>query len=233
MPLARYIAMTAAEYDYAQTLPTHIAWMACHFSCYGLGLSNLPQNLPENSMVILNDRTPVYHHDPQMISDQLMQVVQSLKVSHILLDFQRADQENAVKIAQALIEELPCPVGISDIYAKELDCPVFLPPPPLHVPLKEHLEPWQDRQIWLEASTDAETITVTEKGSAFVDGIAHPLQEPIFEEEQLYCRYHIEIQETAAIFTLERDREHLEYLLSEAEKLGVELAVGLYQQLGK
>ena len=47
MAIGRYFAMTAAEIRGCSALPAGIAWMACHFSPYGTGLSNLPPELPE------------------------------------------------------------------------------------------------------------------------------------------------------------------------------------------
>ena len=49
------LAMTAAELG-AAPLPSHPAWMACHFSPYSTGLTNLPPKLPQDSLLILNDR---------------------------------------------------------------------------------------------------------------------------------------------------------------------------------
>ena len=46
MAITPFLAMTAAEFRKKEDLPDKIAWMACHFSPYGLGLSNLPQRLP-------------------------------------------------------------------------------------------------------------------------------------------------------------------------------------------
>lgn len=232
MAIPRYLAMTAAEFDNADTLPRHTAWMACHFSCYGTGLSNLPTQLPEDAMVIVNDRTPVMGHDPQRILQQLMQLWENLKPKYFLLDLQRTGETLSLDIARLLVKNLPCPVGVTEHYARELNCPVFLPPPPLHIPLKQHLAPWKDREVWLETATEAEQITVTQEGSQFESARFEKLDEPIFGEETLHCRYHIRLTENAAMFELERRKEELETLLAEAETKGVSVSVGLYQQLG-
>ena len=42
MAIRQYLAMTAAEMTQAGSLPRHAAWMACHFSPYSTGLTNLP-----------------------------------------------------------------------------------------------------------------------------------------------------------------------------------------------
>ena len=46
MAIRQYLAMTAAEMTQAGSLPRHSAWMACHFSPYSTGLTNLPDRLP-------------------------------------------------------------------------------------------------------------------------------------------------------------------------------------------
>ena len=233
MAIPRYLAMTATEFDNTETLPQHTAWMACHFSCYGTGLSNLPTQLPKDAMVIINDRTPVMEHDPERILQQLIKLWETRKPKYFLLDLQRAEDPLSFEIAQLLAANLPCPVGVSEYYARELQCPVFVAPPPLHVPLKKHLAPWLGREIWLEAAIETELITVTKEGSQFKTARFTELDDPVFQEEALHCRYHIRLTENAAIFELERRKEELEALLEEAEKTGVTLAVGLYQQLGQ
>lgn len=183
-------------------------------------------------MVIVNDRTPVMGHESERILEQLTQLWQVLKPKYFLLDFQRSGEDRTAAIARLLTQKLSCPVAVSESYARELDCPVFLSPPSLHVPLKKHLAPWAGREIWLEAATEAQQITVTHKGSLFETAHYTELEEPIFQEEALHCRYHIRLTENAAVFELERRKEELAALSEEAETLGVAMTVGLYQQLG-
>ena len=71
MPIPCYLAMTAAEYARAKELPGRLAWMACHFAPYGTGVVNLPQQLPEGSVLMLNDRIPICGHDPLLVADML------------------------------------------------------------------------------------------------------------------------------------------------------------------
>lgn len=228
MKMRCYLAMTGAEFSAAAKLPEPMAWMACHFSCYGTGLSNLPQSLPEGSMIILNDRTPVQGHDPGLILEQLTLLYEQLMPSCFLLDMQRSGASDIVKV---LTEGLPCPVGVTAGYARELSCPVFLEPPPLHVPLQEHLKPWKGREIWLEAALEAERITVDTQGSHLEQATLDALDEPVFEEPELYCRYHITLTDNTAVFQLLRTKEDLVRLLEDAQKFGITQAVGLYQQL--
>jgi hypothetical protein len=182
-------------------------------------------------MVIINDRTPVDRHDPEVILQQLLVLADTYKPGCFLLDFQRPGQMQTLQIARLLAQGLPCPVGISEPYAEELSCPVFLPPP-LHISLQEYLKPWQGRPVWLEATCTAQTVTVTKNGSCFEPAQITDLPEPFFDDEALHCSYHIDCKPDAAVFTLQRDKAQLETMLAEAESLGVELAVGLYQQLG-
>lgn len=231
MKMRCYLAMTGAEFSAASVLPKHVAWMACHFSCYGTGLSNLPGTLPEGSVIIVNDRTPVHRHDPKQILAQLQQVFAEQKPAAFLLDFQRPDVPLTGQIAALLTRELPCPVAVTATYAKELSCPVFLEPPPLHVPLQEHLDGWQGREIWLEAALEAERIIVDAQGSRLEPADISILDAPVFEEPELHCRYHISLTENAAVFQLLRTKEDLTVLLEAAQKNGVTQAVGLYQQL--
>ena len=71
MPIAHYLAMTAAEMAGNSVLPDRMAWMACHFSPSGVGLSNLPHWLPPGSLLILDDSTPIHDHDPQRVASEL------------------------------------------------------------------------------------------------------------------------------------------------------------------
>lgn len=229
MAIPLYLAMTAAEFSACGGLPEKIAWMACHFSPYGTSVSNLPRTLPEGSLLILNDRTPVHGHDPQRIADELRQAVKALGCSGLLLDFQRPGCEETAKIAHALLA-LPCPVCMSECYAKELDCPVFLPPVLPHVPIEEHLAPWAGREIWLEAALEGEELTLTESGCQ-ISAPGVPIESPEHRDAELFCHYRIAVEESCARFSLYRSRDDLAALLDAAGKLGVTRAVGLWQEL--
>ena len=104
MAITPFLAMTAAEMHNCPYLPPKIAWMACHFSAYATGLSNFPQSLPPGSILIVNDRTPVFGHDPEVICGQLLGVVERLGCSGILLDFQRQGESETKKITEAVVK---------------------------------------------------------------------------------------------------------------------------------
>ena len=231
MALPLYLALTAAEFQFCSRLPECAAWMACHYSPYGSGLSNLPRSLPAEAMLILNDRTPAQGHDPDMILHQLRELEASIHYKYILLDFQRPDSPENAAVAKAIVSTAPCPVGVSEPYARELACPVFLPPAPPHVPLKEHLAPWQGREIWIEAALGGEIVTVTENGSVFYPLSTTDIPENNLEDPALHCHYRSKTFDDRIDFTLWRTRDDLTNLLREAEGLGVTLAVGLWQEL--
>lgn len=231
MALPLYLAMTAAEMSEAAPLPPHFAYMACHFSPYGTGLSCCPKQLPEGSLLILNDRTPICGHDPHRIEAQLKEILDAHQCRGLLLDFQRPGYAEAQALATHLCEVLPCPVGVSLAYGEGLDSPLFLPPAYPDTPLEAYLKPWQGREIWLEAALDCMEIVLTESGAAVTSLPHFDAADAVHRDEKLHCHYYLNIEESRARFTLYRTREDVEGLLEEAESLGVTLAVGLWQEL--
>ena len=232
MAIAPFLAMTAAEIRANPEFSEKIGWMACHFSPYGTGLSNLPCHLPEGSLLILNDRTPWWNHDGALIVDQLTERVESLGCHGLLLDFQRPGVAEVAHLAGFLTEQLNCPVGVAQAYAGNLECPVFLPPVPLHQTVAEYLLPWQEREIWLELALDAEEIQLTPAGSAIVALPFPPAHKAAHHDKALHCGYSIHPEENSARFTLSRAKEDIRSLLEEAANYGVTTAIGLWQELG-
>ena len=202
MAIAPFLAMTAAEMYGFSTLPPKIAWMACHFSPYGLGLSNLPKNLPAGSLLMVDDITPPHGHDPLLIAEQLSTCVESMQCCGVLLDFQRAGCDETNVIVKQLTEALPCPVAVSACYAKQFDCPVFLPPVPPSVPPEEYLLPWKGREIWLEAGLEGELLILTEQGCKVISLPYSNTETDSFFDQALYCHYTIDTNEKAARFTI-------------------------------
>ena len=87
MAIERYLAMTGAEMASAAALPKKAAWMACHFSPYSTGLCNFPAALPKESLLILNDRTPICGHDPERVCRELKETISKLNCVGLLVDF--------------------------------------------------------------------------------------------------------------------------------------------------
>ena len=232
MAIAPFLAMTAAEMRNCSAFPPKIAWMACHFSPYGLGLSNLPKDLPPGSLMIVDDITPPHGHDPDLIAQQLRQCAETFRCSGVLLDFQRIGNDETHAIAKHLTGFLPFPSAVSACYAGDLDCPVFLPPVPPSVPLEEYLSAWKGREIRLETGLEGEMLTLTEQGCTVTPLPCPDPEAQGFADRELHCHYTVETNKNAAGFTLWRTKEDIAALLEEAETLDVAAVVGLYQELG-
>lgn len=231
MSLPVYLALTAAEFDRCDSLPEKVGFMACHFSPYGTGLSNLPKQLPEGSLLIVNDRIPICGHDPEVICRQLLEAVEAHGCDCVLLDFQRPDNPQTAAIAKEIVSALPCPVAVTEAYAEGLPCPVFLIPP-LHIPLDKYIAKWGQREIWLELSLRMQTVTVAEAGSQFSPPLPAEDSAHSFEAEDQCCRYYINVSEKQIQFTLFQTPDCVKALLKKAEALGITRAVGLFQELG-
>ena len=231
MALPLYLALTATEFQKCSSLPEHVAWMACHYSPYGLGLSNLPRELPQSAMLILNDRTPPHSHNPDLIARQLKELVDTFQCGSILLDFQHPGLTENAAVVKAVTTALSCPIGVSELYARDLPCAVLLPPVPPHVPLEEYFSPWQGREIWLEIAPGGKVITITDQGSSVSPLSSAELPEAALEDPALHCHYHIRTFDDRIDFTLWRTKDDLTALLQQAEALGVTHAVGLWQEL--
>lgn len=222
-----FLAMTAGEmYDAAAE---RIAYMALHFSPYGAGLSNPPQSLPENSILLLDDSMQIENHDPTLVARQLEELVSRFSASAVLLDFQRETSIPTRDMVSHVLQVLPCPVAATAPYAKEFHCPVFLAPPPVNTPLTAYLAPWLKQGVYLEIAPDCMEITVTEMGCT-KSRIHSPKELPL-TDKRLHCHYQVEVLPDKAVFTVCRYTPDLQSLVAEAETLGVFGCVGLYAEL--
>ena len=230
--MVTYLALTAGELQ-GNAFEGKLAYMACHFSLYTTGLSNIPQALPPGSMLILNDQIPISGHDPHRIATQLRQAIEGFSCDSLLLDFQRPGNAETAQLCRLLSTEISCPLGISHHYARDLESAVFLPPPPLDMPLPEYIVPWSGRRLWLEAALEAAEFTLTSDGCTVTPIPYERAQDQAFIEEMLHCRYHCQVEPDSIRFHLYRTADQLKVLLEEADHLGIEKSIGLYQQLGK
>lgn len=227
MSLRFYLAMTEAEIRSATSLPRHLAYMACHFSPYGIGLTNIPKQLPPGSILIVNDRVPVLHHDPQFILRQLTSAVQKLSVFGILLDFQIRGVPLTAQIVKTLADSLPCPVAVSSAYGETLSCPIFSAPQ-LHQRFCDFEPIKKNRPLWLDTYQETALYEVTPDGCTI--GKSTGVSGNCFFDEALQCRYTFSLKKDSAIFTLSRQAGEMAGYLRAAEQAGVSVAVGLYQQ---
>ena len=229
MGLPLYLAVTPGEIQEIPVFPEHFAWMGCEFSPFSTGISNIPNTLPPDSMVILTDRLPCTGHSPGVVADQLEEAVQCLHCSRVLLDFQRPPDPESRAMVRTILDTLPCPVGVPPAY--EADGPVLLPPCPLNQPLEEFLHPWNKREIWMEAGLCQQIYTVSSAGSAHSSQIPPlPLDGGQYDPD-LCCQYHTRIFPDRIEFILSDTLNTLPLKLEKAGKLGVALAVGMAREL--
>lgn len=227
MVLPLYLAQTRCEMGGNSPAPNFLAYMSVHFSPGGNGLSNFPDILPPGTLLILDDSTPISSHDPERIVKELSSLIEQHQCESLLLDFQRPGYGTLAELAKAVTEALPCPVGVSELYAEGLSCPVFLSPVPPDRPLRKHLAPWTGREIWLEAALEGLELTLTENGCSAAP--LHDFPEQGLKDSRLHCHYTIE---SPATFHIWRTRDDLDALLAEAKIAGVTRAIGLWQELG-
>ena len=232
MPIAHYLAMTAAEMTGNSAFPRHAAWMACHFSPSGVGLSNLPNWLPPDCLLILDDSTPIHDHAPERIASELIACMERLQCVGLLLDFQRPGIEQTRKLAEYLCGAFSFPVVVSDTYAAGLDCGVFVSPIPPDEAMASRLARWRGREIWLDTTMEGLEIVLTEKGAKSIPLPHQKYPDCGLEDRLLHCHYRISLSENSAAFTLWRTKSDISAQLEEAEALGVTAAVGLYQEFG-
>ena len=232
MPIPHYLAMTGAEMAGNSVFPHHTAWMACHFSPSGTGLSNLPRWMPAGSVLILDDSTPIHDHDPERIGAELGGCMERLQCAGLLLDFQRPGEEQTRALTDYLCHALPCAMAVAEPYADGVDCGIFVPPIAPDETMASQLARWRGREIWLDTTMAGVEMILTEKGvtSAPLSPWEHP--ESGLEDRRLHCRYQISLDSDRAVFTLWRTMEDIAAQLEEAEALGVTAAVGLYQEFG-
>lgn len=227
MAIERYLAMTGAEMASAAALPKKTAWMACHFSPYSTGLCNFPAALPKESLLILNDRTPICGHDPERVCRELKETISKLNCTGLLVDFLNPPNRESLALTSYLAANLPVSLGLPPEYAAA-GCAVFVPAVPTLTPVSQYLSRWQGQEIWLELALGGQTIALKADGAHFGEnrfsrkGIIHA-------DDALHCHYVIEEQQDAFIFHTWRTTEDLDALLEDAGQ--IKLAVGLYQEL--
>lgn len=231
MFLPIYLATTAQEFTQYKDFPSTLCYLACHFSSSGTGLSNLPCTLPLGSIISIDDSTPIASHQTDVVIRQIATLVEKFHPCGILLDFQRPDNPYAADMIEAIIKHTSCTVAVSHIYAKDHNCPVFLPPLPFRLSVTEYLQPWKGRELWLEIGNDKEMaiITANSFGTERIHSI--PTSSCNFREPSLLCHYSIHIKPDHIALYFHRTANDLEELQAQAKELGVTKFLGLWQQL--
>ena len=221
-----FLAVTHREME--TFCPKRTAYMACHFSPGGKGLSNLPRHLPAGSILLLDDSMPVQGHSKEAVVQQLQELACAFDLQAILLDFQRPQTEQASQMATAILQGLPCCVAVPPMYATEHP-PVFLPPPPVNKPLGTYLHPWLKQGVFLEIAPETARFTITKDGCAVC---SVPWEKALPQPDpRLHCHYRKEVSPGKVVFTITRTLDDLAALSREACDLGALGTVGLYQEL--
>lgn len=228
MAIPIYFAMTAAELSSCTAFPTHVAWMACHFSSSNKGISNLPEALPAGSMLILDDSFPPNGHDPALVRKQLHEAAHTFRCSSILLDLQRPKNQETAAIIAAIVQDPPCPVGLPPDYARP-GLPILLPPVPLDTPIEAYLAPWTGAEIWLELAPECAGSRIDATGCAPV--LPPCPRDTPWWDEQLHCHYAMALAPDHIDLFLHRTAEDIPGLLTQGKALGITKAVGLWQEL--
>ncbi len=229
MDIPLYLAMTSAEWENCNPIPKNAAWMACHFSPYSSGLSNVPKNIENSKLLIINDRIPPFHHSPEQIVTQLKEHIHHQKPEGVLLDFQQPKNPDIQEIALAIIKNFEHITAVTPTYAKNSQCPVFLPPVPYLQTCENYLKPWAGRSVWLETSFAPQYIKITDTG--YWDIPAREMHSgKIHYDKNLCVKYQIKTTDKEIYFCLWRDWEANKNLLNRASLCGVKKSVALYQE---
>ncbi|MBQ7130700.1 MAG: hypothetical protein IJO21_06650 [Oscillospiraceae bacterium] len=219
MATVPYLAMTASEFVGKDVLPEKPGWLLSPAHPV------LPPETGNDFLLILTDQEPL--PEAGAILPWLIRTVEERKPSALVLDFQETSGVSAA-LARQLVSSVPCPVAVSDRHAHSLDCPVFLSPCPHHVPLREHITPWKNREIWLDLAVDAEVILLKKEGREIFPFPLDKIPMGGFVEKALHCHYSVETGVDFARFTLWRTRGDLEEMAKEAQQLGIHTLVGLW-----
>ncbi len=229
MPLPIYLAMTGAEFQSCVHFPKHCGWMACQFSPYGKGLTNIPQSLPNGSILMLNDQIEPQGHDPEEIVKQLSACCECLDISGVVLDFQKPGYPETDTLCRRIENDLACPVAVTPLYQTHQSKVLFLPPIPADTTVKEYLSPWQDREIFLELSPEAVTLEVSQSGC--IRTMASESSDTFpWADDLLHTHYRTEVDPQYAHIYLKRTVEDQIAMMEEAAQMGVTAFLGLYQE---
>ena len=226
-----YLAMTEAEIRRQASLPPRMGYLSCCFSPYGLGLMGVPQHLPPGNVLLLTDRIEPVHHAPVLVARQLHAAAVRLHSAAIVLDLQRPDNIHSNRIAGAVAQGPPCPVVISQDYARDLPVGVLMRVP-VGIALEDAITPWQGREMWLEMGMDRAVLEITEQGCTRREPAPFQPDPSDLEDRDLCCRYRLELRQDRADFCLYETVDTWQEKLRKAETLGIRNAIGLYQEFG-
>ncbi len=224
-----YWAMTHLELLGCPQPPAGFGWLSCHLSSADCGLSNLPDTMPAQGLLCIDDSLLPDGHDAFYIARQAAELSERLSLAGVVLDFQRPYDPQLHTIAREIQKAVPCPVATTPGYAQDWPGAVFLPPVPLNQCPGDYFSPWKGRELWLELGRERLRMVLTEDGCQCFPG-ENALGTPVFYDHNLYCHYHIELNHDCAVFTLERSWEDSMSLTEDGRQYGVTNAIALYQE---
>lgn len=228
MGFPQYLAMTAAESALHPVVNHPVARLGCSFG--EKGLAGLPETLPPDSILILDDRVPMTDQPAAEIANVLEKTLTRFSCRGLLLDFQRPEVHAQRALAAYLYGRLPVPMAAPPGYAPE-GCPLFLPPIPPDTAVETALAPWAGREIWLDTTLAEQTLHLTAAGCTASENL-QPGPADGFYDQALCCLYRIQQTDDGFLFRLSRDLRCTQALLERAAKLGLTLAIGLWQEFG-
>ena len=196
-----------------------LAYMACRFDPHGTGLVGLPQKLPEQSLILVDDLHPIGRHDPALVTGQLQQLCKKFHPAGLVLDLQRPKTAPAAAMCKAIVACTQLPVAVTAPYAQNLNCPVFLTAP-LGKKLSQLLTPWKGREIWLDIPLGQLTQgTPSDQSCAAIS---------CWQWDRFLCCGYAKTGENT--YTLCRNKALLPKILEEAARLGIPKALVLYSE---
>lgn len=230
MEIHWYPAMTPEEIAQRQTRPEHYAWMAAHFDPRGNGLTDLPEKMPADGILILNDKIPYTGHSSEKICRTMMDCLNRWKLQGILLDFERPVSEQLREVVKNLVTSLPCPT----VCGQALDIPGLVPlisMPELTQPSEEYFT--GHKGAWLEVRKQAAIYRVDQDGCSIVQTSEPTKNTPeVMFDSALCAHYQAAPGPDSVEFILWRDREDRKKIMEIGQAAGIEIMVGLYQELG-
>ena len=239
MSIPLYLAMTAADFSSCSRLPPHVAWMACHFSASGTGLSNQPNSLPPESLLILDDQIPWNGHSLEQECRETAALLQKTGAEGILLDFERPPTEETLAMAILLTRHCTAvgtAIGMPELYAQLPEAAIFLPPLPCYQTPAQALSHYGGRELWLEASGNGCRLEVGAQGTQIIPESPDLLQvestqHALFQDPGLLCQYFTEKTEEGIRINLFDIPGSLQEKLDACEEFGATRAVAPWQQM--
>lgn len=236
MSIPLFLAFTAEEFSQKVPFPAKTAWMSVHFSPNGSGLTNLPPQLPQGSLILLDDHIQWANHSIERVCQELVTVLQRTESIGLLLDFEREPTAETLLLTKALgrcCKELGVALSAPPKYLLEDDTTLFLSPFPCSI-APENIDP--QRKVWLDISPVCHSIRISKDctiGSpAPYTRAGIPNSQEVYWDEDLLCNYYSEADGDDIRITLFRDATSAAKLLNRLNPAKIQLAIGLWRDFG-